>query len=60
MDAADYEVSQAVKYGADIVTILGVAEDASIKAAVEDAHKHGKALLVDMIAVQNLEQRAKN
>ena len=27
MDAADYEVSQAVKYGADIVTILGVAED---------------------------------
>ena len=59
MDAADYEVSQAVKYGADIVTILGVAEDASIKAAVEEAHKHGKALLVDMIAVQNLEQRAK-
>ena len=50
---------QAVKYGADIVTILGVAEDASIKAAVEEAHKHGKALLVDMIAVQNLEQRAK-
>ena len=47
MDAADYEVSQAVKYGADIVTILGVAEDASIKAAVEEAHKHGKALLVD-------------
>ncbi|WP_394856522.1 orotidine 5'-phosphate decarboxylase / HUMPS family protein, partial [Staphylococcus saprophyticus] len=39
MDAADYEVSQAVKFGADIVTILGVAEDASIKAAVDEAHK---------------------
>ena len=37
MDAADYEVSQAVKFGADIVTILGVAEDASIKAAVDEA-----------------------
>lgn len=59
MDAADYEVSQAVKFGADVVTILGVAEDASIKAAVEEAHKHGKELLVDMIAVQDLEQRAK-
>ncbi|QLK85366.1 3-hexulose-6-phosphate synthase [Staphylococcus sp. 17KM0847] len=59
MDAADYEVSQAVKYGADIITILGVAEDASIKNAVAEAHKHGKALLVDLIAVQNLEQRAK-
>lgn len=60
MDAADYEVSQAVKFGADIVTILGVAEDASIKAAVDEAHKHGKQLLVDMIAVQNLEKRAKD
>ncbi|WP_390538035.1 orotidine 5'-phosphate decarboxylase / HUMPS family protein, partial [Staphylococcus pseudintermedius] len=37
MDAADYEVSQAVKFGADVVTILGVAEDASIKNAVEEA-----------------------
>lgn len=58
MDAAGYEVSQAIKFGADIVTILGVAEDASIKSAIEEAHKHGKELLVDMIAVQNLEQRA--
>ena len=60
MDAADYEVSQAVKFGADIVTILGVAEDASIKAAVDEARKHGKQLLVDMIAVQDLEKRAKD
>ncbi|MEB8061983.1 3-hexulose-6-phosphate synthase [Staphylococcus xylosus] len=59
MDAADYEVSQAVKFGADIVTILGVAEDASIKAAVDEAHKHNKQLLVDMIAVQDLEKRVK-
>ena len=59
MDAADYEVSQAIKFGADVVTILGVAEDASIKGAVEEAHKHGKQLLVDMIAVQDLKKRAK-
>lgn len=56
MDAADYEVSQAVKFGADVVTILGVAEDASIKAAVEEAHKNDKELLVDMIAVQDLQK----
>ena len=59
MDAADYEVSQAIKFGADVVTILGVAEDASIKAAVEEAHKHDKQLLVDMIAVQDLEKTCK-
>ncbi|WP_432814061.1 3-hexulose-6-phosphate synthase [Staphylococcus nepalensis] len=58
MDATGYEVSQAVKFGADIATILGVSEDASIKSAIEEAHNNGKKLLVDMIAVQNLEQRA--
>ncbi|HIH0640921.1 TPA: 3-hexulose-6-phosphate synthase [Staphylococcus aureus] len=58
IDAADYEVSQAIKFGADVITILGVAEDASIKAAIE-AHKNNKQLLVDMIAVQDLEKRAK-
>ena len=35
MDARDYEVSQAIKFGADVVTILGVAEDASIKAQLK-------------------------
>lgn len=58
MDVAGYEVEQAINYGADIVTILGVAEDQSIKDAVAKAHEHGKELLVDMIGVQNVEQRA--
>ena len=31
-----------------------------IKGAVEEAHKHGKQLLVDMIAVQDLENVRKN
>lgn len=59
MDAASYEVQQASEAGADIVTILGVAEDASIKGAVEEAKKQGKELLVDMIGVQDIEKRAK-
>ena len=58
MDAASYEVSQAVKLGADIVTILGVSEDASIKVLSKKHITINKELLVDMIAVQNLEQRA--
>ncbi len=36
IDAADYEVSQAVKFGADVVTIPGVTEDASIKDVVAE------------------------
>lgn len=53
MDAAGYEVSQEAASGADIVTILEVAEDASIKGAVEEAKKQGKQILVDMIAVKD-------
>ncbi|MBT2600425.1 MULTISPECIES: 3-hexulose-6-phosphate synthase [unclassified Oceanobacillus] len=59
MDAAGYEVSQASQAGADIITILGTAEDQSIKGAVEEAKKHNKKILVDMIAVKDIETRAK-
>lgn len=59
MDAAGYEVMKASEAGADIVTVLGVAEDESIKGAVEEAKKQGKKILVDLIAVKNIEQRAK-
>ncbi len=59
MDAAGYEVMKASEAGADIITILGAAEDMSIKGAVEEAKKQGKKILVDMIAVKDLEARAK-
>lgn len=59
MDVASYEVTQAFKYGADITTILGVAEDQSIKDAIKTAHEAGKEILVDMIGVQDIENRAR-
>jgi 3-hexulose-6-phosphate synthase len=59
MDAAGYEVSQASAAGADIITMLGAAEDESIKGAVEEARKQGKQILVDMIAVKDIAARAK-
>ncbi|WP_409292432.1 3-hexulose-6-phosphate synthase [Peribacillus sp. SCS-37] len=59
MDAAGYEVMKASEAGADIITILGTAEDMSIKGAVEEAKKQGKKILVDMIAVKDLAERAR-
>lgn len=59
MDVASYEVAQAFKYGADITTILGVAEDQSIKDAIKAAHEAGKEILVDMIGVKDIENRAR-
>ncbi|WP_337020594.1 orotidine 5'-phosphate decarboxylase / HUMPS family protein, partial [Oceanobacillus massiliensis] len=51
--------ANASQAGADIITILGQAEDASIKGAVEEAKKQGKQILVDMIAVKDIQTRAK-
>lgn len=59
MDVAPYEVAQAYKYGADMTSILGQAEDQSIKDAVKGAREAGKKILVDMIAVRDIEKRTK-
>ncbi|MCY8268124.1 3-hexulose-6-phosphate synthase [Bacillus haynesii] len=59
MDAAGYEVMKASEAGADIITILGAAEDMSIKGAVEEAKAQGKQILVDMIGIKDIKSRAK-
>jgi 3-hexulose-6-phosphate synthase len=59
MDAGGYEVMKASEAGADIITILGVAEDATIKGAVAEAKKQQRKVLVDMIGVKDIESRAK-
>ena len=59
MDAAGYEVMKASEAGADIITILGAAEDMSIKGAVEEAKAQGNKILVDMIGIKDIKTRAK-
>ncbi|WP_409300582.1 3-hexulose-6-phosphate synthase [Peribacillus sp. SCS-155] len=59
MDAGAYEVMKASEAGADIITVLGATDDATIKGAVEEARKQGTKILVDMINVKDIEQRAK-
>ncbi len=58
MDAGAYEASLAFEAGADIATVLGGAHDATIRAAVSAADRFGGEIMVDMIAVQNMEARA--
>lgn len=59
MDAAGYEVMKASEAGADIITILGAAEDMSIKGAVEEAKAQGNKILLDMIGIKDIKSRAK-
>ncbi|TNJ60662.1 3-hexulose-6-phosphate synthase [Paenibacillus hemerocallicola] len=59
MDAGGYEVMKASEAGADIITVLGVSDDSTIQGAVAEARKQNKKIMVDMINVKNIEERAK-
>ncbi len=57
MDAGYYEARMAIEAGADIVTVLGAAEDITIRQAVKAARELGAEVMVDMIAVPQVEKR---
>ena len=51
MDTGGFEVEIAAKSGADIITILGLADDSTISEAVMAARKYGAEVEIDMINV---------
>lgn len=51
MDTGAFEVEIMAKAGADIVTVLGLADDSTISEAVECGRKYGVEIMVDMINV---------
>lgn len=57
MDAGELEADYAFRAGADIVTVLGASNDETVIGAVQAAKKHGGKIMIDMIAVKNLEER---
>lgn len=59
MDTGAFEVEIMAKAGADIVTVLGLAEDSTISEAVESGRKYGTEIMVDMINVPDKVRRAK-
>ena len=59
MDAGEYEADKCFAAGADIVTVLGVSHDETILGCVRSAKKYGRKVMVDMINVQDLEQRTR-
>ncbi|GAB3595599.1 3-hexulose-6-phosphate synthase [Microbacterium tumbae] len=59
MDAGELEADIAFAAGADLVTVLGSADDSTIAGAVKAAKKHGKGIVVDLIGVADKPARAK-
>lgn len=58
MDAGELEADIAFGAGADLVTVLGSADDSTIAGAVQAAAKHGKGVVVDLIGVADKAARA--
>ncbi len=59
MDTGFLEVELAAKKGADVVSILGIADDATVEGAVEAGDKYHVDIMADLIGVDNLGDRAK-
>jgi 3-hexulose-6-phosphate synthase len=59
MDAGELEAGIAFKAGADLVSVLGSADDSTIAGAVKAARAHDKGIVVDLIGVADKVSRAR-
>ena len=58
MDTGALETEMASKAGADIICILGNADNSTILEAIKSARKYGTKIMVDLIGVENKVKRA--
>lgn len=58
MDVGSVEVEMAAKSGANVVIVLGLSDDSTISEAVAAGKKYGAEIMVDMINVKNMIERA--
>ncbi len=59
MDAGRFEMESAAKAGASVAGVLGAADDATIAECIEVAGNYGLQVVVDMIAVDDPVERAR-
>ncbi len=57
VDGGSYESKFTFEAGADLVTVPGLVHEMTISAAVEEAEKYRKAVMVDLLGVANIHQR---
>jgi len=59
MDVGGFEVEIAAKAGADVISVLGLANDGTIREAVLTGKKYGAKIMVDLIGVVDKAARSK-
>ena len=60
MDTGAFEIEIAAKAGADVITVMGVTDDATIEEAVKAARRYGAKIMVDLMRVEDKPKRAKD
>ncbi len=59
MDGGALECRDICEHGADIITVLALADHSTIKEVVETAHGYGRKVLADLICVTDIPKRSK-
>jgi 3-hexulose-6-phosphate synthase / 6-phospho-3-hexuloisomerase len=59
MDVGSFEVEIAAKAGADVISVLGLADDGTVHEAVLTARQYGAKVMVDLIGTEDKISRAK-
>jgi len=58
-DAGAYECQEVCDSGADIITVMAFADDGTIKAVADTAHKSGRRCMVDLLSITDIAKRAR-
>lgn len=59
VDGGAMECKDICESGADIVTVLALADNATIKEVVKTAHQYGRKVLADLLCVTDIPKRSK-
>jgi 3-hexulose-6-phosphate synthase/6-phospho-3-hexuloisomerase len=60
MDTGAFEVEIAAKAGADVVTVMAVAGDETMREAIKAARRYGAKVMADLMAVEDKVRRSKD
>ena len=60
MDGGALECEDICRNGADIVTVLALADNATVEEVVQVAHRYGRKVMADLICVRNIPERSRD
>ena len=59
MDTGSFEVEIAAKAGAEVITVMAVADDGTMKEAVKAARRYGAKIMADLMSVEDMPKRTR-